>query len=62
MTKADAKVTRLITFIAGFVAIVVVIAMPVGYFTLPYQHQSGALDAEVGFLPGEGYPSAEAQA
>lgn len=46
MQRVDTRAGRLITSIAGLVAIIVGIAMPVGYFTLAYQHQSGALDAE----------------
>src|SRR5712691_8101272 len=46
MQDADAKLVRTTTWIATTIAIVVAVALPVGYFTISYQYQLGALEAE----------------
>src|SRR5918996_339685 len=46
MQNVDPKLARTISWIAGAVAIVVAITLPLGYFSISYQYQLGMLDAQ----------------
>lgn len=40
------RITSIVTWIAGLVAIAVTILLPLGYFTVSYQHITGSLETE----------------
>ncbi|MBA4371459.1 MAG: hypothetical protein C0402_01210 [Thermodesulfovibrio sp.] len=46
MTSAQDSVARITYLIAGIIAVVIVIAIPAGYFAVSYQYLGGSIDAQ----------------